>query len=172
MGESSEQPKQKSWFARHKALTIIGVLIALGIIGSAAGGNNPSTPASTSTADKVATAASTPTPPTPTPTPAVPAEYTSALNQATSYANTQYMSQQGVYDQLVSPYGGQFSAAAATYAINNVVADWNANALATAKNYQTEESLSPAAIHDQLVSQYGEKFTEAQADYAIQHLIQ
>jgi hypothetical protein len=98
------------------------------------------------------------------------AEERSALAQATSYANTQFMSQQGVYDQLVSPYGGQFSAAAAQFAIDNVVADWNANALAKAKEYQSEQNLSPAAIHDQLTSQYGEKFTEAQADYAIQNL--
>lgn len=97
-------------------------------------------------------------------------EEKSALAQATSYANNQYMSQQGVYDQLVSAYGGQFSAEAAQFAIDNVVADWNANALQTAKNYQDQQNLSPAAIHDQLTSQYGEKFTSAQADYAIQHL--
>lgn len=99
-----------------------------------------------------------------------PAEYKSALNQATSYANTMNMSKQGVYDQLVSQYGGQFSAAAAQYAIDNVTADWNANALAKAKSYQDTMNQSPAAIHDQLTSAYGEKFTQAEADYAIQHL--
>ena len=99
-----------------------------------------------------------------------PAEYKSALAQATSYANIQHMSKQGVYDQLVSQYGGQFTAAAAQYAIDNVTADWNANALAKAKDYQSQQNLSPTAIHDQLTSQYGEKFTESEADYAIQHL--
>ena len=99
-----------------------------------------------------------------------PAEYKSALNQATSYANTMHMSKQGVYDQLVSEYGGQFSAAAAQYAIDNVTADWNANALAKAKDYQNSMHLSPAAVHDQLTSEYGEKFTQAEADYAIAHL--
>lgn len=99
-----------------------------------------------------------------------PAEYKSALSQATSYANTQHMSKQGVYDQLVSQYGGQFTAAAAQYGIDNVTADWNANALAKAKQYQSQQSMSPAAIHDQLTSQYGEKFTTSEADYAIQHL--
>ncbi len=100
----------------------------------------------------------------------VPAEYKSALNQADSYANTMNMSKKGVYDQLVSEYGGQFSAAAAQYAIDNVKADWNANALAKAKDYQNTMHLSPAAIHDQLTSDSGEKFTQAEADYAIQHL--
>jgi Host cell surface-exposed lipoprotein. len=99
-----------------------------------------------------------------------PAEYKSALNQATSYANTMHMSKQGVYDQLVSQYGGQFSAAAAQYAIDNVTADWNANALAQAKTYQNDMYLSPAAVHDQLTSEYGGQFTQAEADYAIQHL--
>lgn len=100
----------------------------------------------------------------------VPAEYKSALNKAASYANTMHMSKRGVYDQLVSEYGEKFSAAAAQYAIDNVKADWNANALAKAKNYQNTMNMSPVAIRDQLTSEYGEKFTKAEADYAIQHL--
>jgi len=100
----------------------------------------------------------------------VPREYKSALNKATSYANTMHMSKQGVYDQLVSEYGEKFSAAAAQYAIDNVKADWNANALAKAKSYQNTMNMSPAGIHDQLTSANGEKFTQSEADYAIQHL--
>ncbi len=100
----------------------------------------------------------------------VPAEYKSALNKATSYSNTMHMSKRGVYDQLVSEYGEKFSAAAAQYAIDNVKADWNANALVKAKSYQDTMNMSPAGIHDQLTSAYGEKFTQSEADYAIQHL--
>ena len=100
----------------------------------------------------------------------VPAEYTSALNQADSYANTMHMSKQGVYDQLVSEYGGQFSAKAAKYATDNVKADWKKNALQKAKDYQSQQSLSPEAIRDQLTSSAGEKFTQAEADYAIAYL--
>lgn len=99
-----------------------------------------------------------------------PAEYKAALKKAASYANTMHMSKQGVYDQLVSEYGEQFSPEAAQYGIDNVKADWNANALAKAKSYQDTMSMSPAAIRDQLVSAYGEKFTASEADYAIQHL--
>lgn len=102
--------------------------------------------------------------------PNVPAEYNSALAQADTYAGTMHLSKQGVYDQLVSQYGGKFTAAAAQYAVDNVKADWNANALAQAKTYQNDMHLSPAAVRDQLVSQYGAKFTQAEADYAIQHL--
>ena len=56
------------------------------------------------------------------------------------------------------------------YAIDNVKADWNANALVKAKNYQNTMNMSPSAIRDQLTSEYGDKFTTAEADYAIQHL--
>jgi hypothetical protein len=81
-----------------------------------------------------------------------------------------YMSRQGIYDQLTSADGDKFSAAAAQYAVDNLKADYNANALATAKQYQSQMSMSPAAIHDQLTSQDGDKFTSSEADYAVQHL--
>lgn len=100
----------------------------------------------------------------------IPAEYKSALNKATTYAKTMYMSKQGIYDQLVSEYGEKFSTDAAQYAIDNMTADWNANALVKAKNYQKTMNMSLSAIHDQLTSAYGEKFTKAEADYAIQHI--
>jgi hypothetical protein len=80
------------------------------------------------------------------------------------------MSKKSVYDQLVAEFGEKFSPDAAQYAVDNVIADWNANALAKAKTYQDTMSMSPEAIRSQLVSSYGEKFTEAEADYAIQHL--
>ena len=47
-----------------------------------------------------------------------------------------HMSKQGIYDQLTSEYGEKFPADAAQYAIDNVEADWNANALEKAKLYQ------------------------------------
>lgn len=102
--------------------------------------------------------------------PSIPTEYKSALNKATTYANTMDMSKKGVYDQLVSEYGEKFSAEAAQYAVDNVKADWNANALAKAKTYQDKMDMSPAAVRDQLTSEFGEKFTQSEADYAIQHL--
>ena len=81
-----------------------------------------------------------------------------------------HMSKQGVYDQLTSEYGEQFSPEAAQYAIDNVKTDWDANALEKAKSYQDTMSMSPSAIRDQLTSEYGEKFTEEEADYAIANL--
>ena len=152
---------QKWWF-----WAIIVVLVIIGIA-------NPSdtTKQSSNSQPEVTTATKNETSTQPqAEEPKVPAEYKSALSKATSYANMQHMSKQGVYDQLTSEYGEKFTAESAQYAINNVKADWNANALAKAKSYQSQQSMSPASIRDQLVSPYGEKFTEAEADYAIQHL--
>lgn len=159
-----------NWVKKHKILTVIGVIVLLAIIGGAAGGGNKSNTSTTNSSSTANTSSKTEPAATQTKQPDVPAEYKSALNQAGSYANTMHMSKQGVYDQLVSQYGGKFSAEAAQYAIDNVKADWNANALAKAKDYQKTMSLSPSAIHDQLTSAAGEKFTQAEADYAIQHL--
>lgn len=100
----------------------------------------------------------------------VPTEYKSALRQAETYSDTMHMSKQGIYDQLVSEYGGQFTEEAAQYAIDNLDANWNENALKSAQNYQETMAMSPAAIYDQLISEYGEKFTEEEAQYAVDNL--
>lgn len=47
-------------------------------------------------------------------------EYLNALEKAKSYAETQHMSKQGIYEQLISPYGEQFTKTEAQYAINNL----------------------------------------------------
>ncbi|MBC9944246.1 Ltp family lipoprotein [Leucobacter sp. cx-328] len=108
---------------------------------------------------------------TPAPAPTdVPVEFTSALTKADLYANTMHMSKAGLYDQLTSEYGEQFSAEAGQYAVDNVKTDWNRNALEKAKEYQDLMAMSPNAIRDQLVSEYGEQFTAEEADYALANL--
>lgn len=102
--------------------------------------------------------------------PDVPQEYKSALNKAETYSDMMYMSKAGIYDQLTSEYGEQFSAEAAQYAVDNLKADYNKNALEKAKIYQQDMDMSPEAIRDQLTSEYGEQFTQEEADYAIAHL--
>lgn len=97
-------------------------------------------------------------------------EQKNALKQAESYSKLFHMSKDDLYDQLVSEYGGQFSAKDAKYAVDNIEVDWNENALAQAKNYRETMSMSKNAIYDQLISEYGGKFTKKQAQYAIDHL--
>lgn len=100
----------------------------------------------------------------------VPSDYKSALKSAENYSKVMNMSKAGVFDQLTSEYGGKFTPEAAQYAIDNVKADWNANALASAKTYQETMAMSPEAIRDQLTSEYGGKFTAEEAEYAIANL--
>lgn len=104
-----------------------------------------------------------------TKTDSVPTEYKSALKKAQIYSESMHMSKAGIYDQLTSEYGEKFPAEAAQYAIDNVKADWNKNALEKAKTYQSM-SMSKSAIQDQLTSEYGEKFTEDEAKYAVSNL--
>ena len=161
----------------------IAVLASTGMtLGIAAIGTHVASTASSADAEPEATVpaesavpveTTTPSPVATTPPPAVPdvpVEYRSALTKATQYSNILHMSKAGVYRQLTSEYGEKFSPEAAQYAIDNVKADWNANALAKAKDYQSQMSMSPEAIRDQLTSEYGEQFTQEEADYAVQHL--
>ncbi|WP_241772520.1 Ltp family lipoprotein [Schaalia odontolytica] len=99
----------------------------------------------------------------------VPRDHRKALKSAENYSKTLHMSKQGIYDQLTSEFEG-FSPEAAQYAIDNIQADWNANALAKAKEYEKTLNMSDEAIREQLVSEYGEKFTQEEADYAVAHL--
>ncbi len=100
----------------------------------------------------------------------IPREYNSALKKAEQYSETMHMSKAAIYDQLVSEYGEQFPAEAAQYAIDNLKADYKANALEKAKDYAETMDMSTSAIYDQLVSEHGEQFTPEEAQYAIDHL--
>lgn len=170
MSDTKAPVKKQNWFERHRAISVVGTLVLVfGVLGALSGGDPQTSPESVTSTPPTTAAAEAATPAEPK-QPDAPAEYLSAVAQATSYANTMNMSKQGVYDQLTSEYGGKFTAPAAQYAIDNVKADWNAIALASAKTYQNTMQMSPAAIRDQLVSAYGGKFTAAEADYAIAHL--
>lgn len=160
------QTDQRNWFARHIILTIllgaVLILFLIALAGSAGGGGSTNTSTDTTLSETTQV--------TEEEADNVPAEYKSALRKADSYANMQHMSKKGLYGQLTSEYGEKFTPEAAQYAVDNVKADWNANALEKAKSYQELQHMSPAAIHDQLTSEYGEKFTVAEADYAIENL--
>jgi len=165
----------RNFFVKHKIITGLLVVIVFVMIANS-GSKTPTTTATTDTS-KPATTASAPadTTPAPTPTPApakptVPTEYISALASAETYANTMNMSKDAIYDQLTASAGNQFSPKSAQYAVDNVKADWNANALKSAETYQKDMHMSPNAIYDQLISSAGNKFTPSQAKYAKDNL--
>lgn len=181
-------PKKKGGCLKWGA-GIFGAFIALGVLGSLLGGEDTTT-TSTSAASSVASAikavdlpvsetpeaeaATTEATPITTaeaaPVQDVPREYKSALKKAEMYSDMMHMSKAGLYDQLTSEYGEKFSPEAAQYSVDNVKADWNANALAKARIYQDDMAMSPSGIYDQLVSEYGEQFTPEEAQYAVDNL--
>ena len=79
----------------------------------------------------------------------------------------QAFSRQGLIDQLSSGYGEGFSVADATWAVDHLTVDWNAQAARAAKEYLSMQSFSHAGLVEQLSSPYGEKFTRAQAEYGV-----
>lgn len=95
-----------------------------------------------------------------------------ALAKAEVYSSTMHMSKSRIYRQLTSSYGEGFTAEAAQYAVDHLVADYKANALEKAKDYQTSMNMSKSRIYNQLTSSYGEGFTAEEAQYAIDNLPQ
>lgn len=95
-----------------------------------------------------------------------------ALAKAEVYSSTMHMFKSRIYRQLTSSYGEGFTAEAAQYAVDHLVADYKANALEKAKDYQTTMNMSKSRIYNQLTSNYGEGFTAEEAQYAIDNLPQ
>lgn len=169
---AERQPEKKKGGCMKWGLIILGVLVLPAIISAIMSGDDSSSEgtagdsATTTTAETAAGAV-------PAEQPAeeqVPAEHRNALRQADIYANTLHMSERGLYEQLTSEYGGQFSAEAAQYAVDTIDADWDENALEQARTYLNDLAMSPAAVYDQLISEYGGKFTPEQAQYAVDNL--
>ena len=78
------------------------------------------------------------------------------------------MSKKGIYNQLTSYVEG-FSKAAAQYAIDNIDANWNENALKKAESYSSTMNMSKKGIYNQLTSSV-EGFTKSEAQYAIDNI--
>lgn len=91
-----------------------------------------------------------------------------ALASAQDYLkiNNTY-SKQALYDQLSSKSGAKFTADEAKYAVDNVKADWKANALAAARAY-SGKGYAKDQIRTWLTD--SDKFTKEEADYAIANL--
>ena len=142
--EAKKPVYKRVWF-----WIVIAVVVVAIAGGAAGGGGTQEKTADIAPADSASSSAASSTSATEEAAvkeePEVPTEYTSALKKAQSYSDTMHMSKAGLYDQLTSEYGEQFSAEAAQYAVDNVNADWNANALAKAKSYQDTMSMSPEA---------------------------
>lgn len=180
-------PKKRSWFARHKILTGLGVLLLLFIVIGVANGGKSSTPtASPSVAASSATSSAAPSsapkappstsapstaPPAPSSTPAPPAapaapaetvSQQNAVKKAASYLQLTAFSRSGLIKQL--GFDG-FSTADATYGVDKSNTDWNEQAAKKAKDYLALTSFSRASLIKQLTF---DGFTSQQAEYGAQ----
>jgi hypothetical protein len=93
-----------------------------------------------------------------------------AMESAQQYLDMQGFSRLGLIDQLSSSYGDGYSVADATFAVDHIKVDWNAEAVKAAKAYLDMEGFSRQGLIGQLSSSYGDKFTLAQATYAANHV--
>lgn len=94
-------------------------------------------------------------------------EYKFALEKAEACSYAENISKRGMYNWLTSE-PDSVGSEAAQYAVDNMKADWNANALEMAKSDQ-QEGMSHEEIYLHLTSDE-EGFTEEEAEYAISHL--
>ncbi len=111
----------------------------------------------------------TTTPPTTTPpttTPSLTPSQQNAIRAAQQYLSMGTgFSRLGLIQQLSSPSGDGYPLADATYAVDSLSEDWNAQAALSAKNYLSTTSFSCSGLIQQLSSSAGDQFTLAQAQY-------
>lgn len=101
---------------------------------------------------------------------AVPLEYTDALNQAAAHLADTPTSKQAEYNYLISENGGYYSPEAAQYAVDNVDADWQQNAVDLARMYRDDQGFDADLIYQMLTAPDFALggFTDAQAQYALE----
>lgn len=101
------------------------------------------------------------------PKPVYTLEQENALESARSYLAYSGFSRLGLIEQLSSEYGEGYPLDVATWAVDNVGADWNAEAVESAESYLEFSSFSRDGLFEQLTSEYGEQFTPDEANYAL-----
>lgn len=95
---------------------------------------------------------------------AISPEFENALNEAKSLVGGDGISKGELYEQLIAD---KYTSGAAQYAVDNVGADWYAQALKRTNYYSGSVTLGYPAFYDKLIF---EKFTPEQALYAIKNL--
>ena len=165
---------------KSRKLSLVTAAIVTGLIGvgacsAAATSSHPAAAPATHSSSAPAAHTSAPAPATSAPAPATsapakptaPAQTVSqqqAIEAAQSYLDLgQGFSRAGLIGQLTSSAGG-FGAADATYAVNYLHPDWDAQAVLAAKSYLALGGFSKASLIGQLTSS-AVGFTLAQATH-------
>ncbi len=90
-----------------------------------------------------------------------------ALAAAENYLSFSAFSRLGLIDQLSSEYGDGYDIGDATWAVDQLDADWKEQAFLAGKNYLSFTSFSREGLIEQLSSSYGDKYTLEEATYAV-----
>ncbi len=153
------------------ALVITGLVAGCGSTTRSGAGTTLAPASTTLPTTAPPTTAAAPTTQAPT-TPAPPTTSGPTLSQQNAIkAGQQYLnlgsgfSQAGLIQQLSSQAGDGYSLADATYAVDHLNVDWNAQAVLSAKAYLKTSAFSCSALVEQLSSSAGDQFTTAQAQY-------
>ena len=99
------------------------------------------------------------------PKPKLTASQENAIRSAESYLKYMAFSRLGLIDQLSSEYGDQYPIDDATFAVDSLNEDWNAQAVKSAQSYIDTMAFSCQGLIQQLSSQYGAQFTIELATY-------
>jgi hypothetical protein len=177
--ENEQTPAQPLPWFKKKPVMIAGGVIAFLIVVNIANGpsDTSSSPEPTNTSNSSTDEATEPEvteEPTPevteepepevTEEPAGPVEtigQSNAVDKANSYLEFSAFSRSGLIDQL--EFEG-FSTADATYAVDNIIVDWNEQAAKKAESYLEFSSFSKSGLYDQLIF---EGFSSSQANYGV-----
>jgi hypothetical protein len=146
------KPGLATWRSRRTAFAVLLLTVTLSACAA-------STPADQSTAS--ATSASKAKPKA-----ELSAGRKNAIRSAKSYLDLSGFSRAGLIQQLTSKAGDGFSRADATYAVDHIGADWNAEAVESAKSYLDLSGFSRSGLIEQLTSTAGDRYTKAQAEHA------
>lgn len=161
-------------------LTALGILVALGIVGSLLGPGGQTAPPSKivssenvigstsevsgapASANRVISAAEEPESP---PSVGLFGPQANAARSAQQYLEMSGFSRRGLIEQLSSDAGDGYNLADATAAVDSLTVDWNEQAVRSAKQYVDMTGFSCSGLIEQLSSDAGSKYTNAQARY-------
>ena len=87
----------------------------------------------------------------------------SGVSSARAWPEAPHRSDPRVSSTLKSPYGEDFPAQDAQFAVDRVRVNWNSEAAEAARSYMALFDMSRDELYEQLTSPYGEEFTPSQA---------
>ncbi|WP_179505672.1 MULTISPECIES: Ltp family lipoprotein [unclassified Sphingomonas] len=147
-------------------LAILGIFIALGVIGAIVGDKSkPGAPAANTPAGNVETKHDAAEPAPVEQEPALTGPQENALRSAKQYLSMQGFSKKGLIQQLSADSGEGYDVADATAAVNSLNVDWNEQAARSAKQYISMQGFSCKGLIQQLSASAGEKYTLSEATY-------